>query len=93
MSLENRKPTARIAIVGVGQVGGAAAYALILGSIANELLLIDVELDRRDAQVRDLSDAAYSTNSGTRVRAATHREAGQCDIVVITAGSKWSIGK
>jgi L-lactate dehydrogenase len=46
----------------------------------------------RDGQVRDLSDVACSINSSTRVRAATHREAGQCDIVVITAGSKWSIG-
>jgi len=86
-------PTARIAIVGVGQVGAAAACALILGSVAGELLLVDVKTDWRDAQVRDLSDVAYSINSGTRVRAATHHEAGQCDMVVITAGSKWSIGE
>ncbi|KAL5344864.1 hypothetical protein ACLOAV_010261 [Pseudogymnoascus australis] len=89
----NTKPIFRIAIVGVGQVGAAAAYALILGSVASELLLVDVKVDLRDGQVRDLSDVAYSRNSGTRVRAATHHEAGQCDIVVITAGSKYSIGQ
>jgi L-lactate dehydrogenase len=94
MSSENtNKPISRIAVVGVGQVGAAAAYALILGSIANELLLVDVKIDLRDAQVRDLSDVTYSDNSGTRVRAATYREASQCDIVVITAGSKYSIGE
>ena len=93
MSSGNTKPIFRIAVVGVGQVGAAAAYALILGSIASELLLVDVKVDLRDGQVRDLSDVAYSRNSGMRVRAATHREAGQCDIVVITAGSKYSIGK
>lgn len=92
MPPRNAKPASRIAIVGVGQVGAAAANALILSSVASELLLVDVDVTLRDGQVRDLSDVAYSINSGTRVRAATHHEAGQCDVVVITAGSKWSIG-
>ncbi|KAK4238365.1 lactate/ malate dehydrogenase [Achaetomium macrosporum] len=78
----------RIAIVGVGQVGAATAYALILGSVASELLLVDVKIELRDAQARDLSDVACSIHSSTRVRAGTHREAGQCDVVVITAGSR-----
>lgn len=93
MSSANIKPNSRIAIVGVGQVGGAAAYALILGSVASELLLVDVKVSLRDSQVLDLSDVAYSSNSRTRVRAATFQEAGQCDIVVITAGSKCSTCK
>ncbi|SPQ25665.1 b346e62d-5ce0-4d94-bc72-52f0bde53733 [Thermothielavioides terrestris] len=83
------KACSRIAIVGVGQVGGAAAYALILSGVASELLLVDVKIELRDAQVRDLSDVAYGIGGGTRVRAATHSEAAQCDIVVITAGSKY----
>ncbi|KAK4443518.1 L-lactate dehydrogenase [Podospora aff. communis PSN243] len=91
--------TRRIAIVGVGQVGGAAAYALILGSTAIagagelELLLVDNNIAMRDAQVRDLTDVAFVTNKGTRVRAATYREAGQCDLVVVTAGSRHTVGQ
>ncbi|QKX57740.1 uncharacterized protein TRUGW13939_04860 [Talaromyces rugulosus] len=81
-------PNFRIAIVGAGQVGGATAYAMILRSIATELLLVDIDSAKRDAQVSDLSDATYISNSGTRVRAATHHEAGQCDIIIITAGAK-----
>ena len=88
-----RKPFARIAVVGVGQVGGATASALILASVANEILLVDVDVELRDGQVRDLSDVAFIINSGTRVRAASYREAGQCDIVVITAGSKSAVGE
>ena len=86
-------PSFRIAIIGAGQVGGAVAYALILRSFASELLLVDVDLARRDAQVHDLSDVTYSSNSNTRVKAASHHEAGQCDIIVITAGSKYFIGE
>ncbi|EXK25368.1 L-lactate dehydrogenase, partial [Fusarium oxysporum f. sp. melonis 26406] len=83
----------QIAIVGVGQVGGAAAYSIILTSFVSELLLVDIDIDLRDGQVRDLSDVAYSCNSSTRVRAASHHEAAKADIVVITAGSKHMIGQ
>ncbi|KAE8369798.1 lactate dehydrogenase/glycoside hydrolase [Aspergillus caelatus] len=93
MPPETSNPNTRVAIVGVGQVGSAAAYALILGHVANELLLVDIKAELRDAQVRDLADVAYGNNSGIRVRAATYQEVGQCDIVVITAGSKHSRGE
>ncbi|PNP57267.1 hypothetical protein FNYG_15265 [Fusarium nygamai] len=85
--------SSRIAIVGVGEVGGAVAYNLTLSSIASELLLVDLDLTLRNAQVEDLSDAAYSTGSSTRVRAATFREAAQSDIVIITAASKHTLGQ
>ncbi|KAH7303762.1 lactate dehydrogenase/glycoside hydrolase [Stachybotrys elegans] len=84
---------ARVAIVGVGHVGGAAAFALTLASFADQLLLVDVDPKKRDAQVRDVSDAAYSSNSRTLVRAGTCREASQCDIIVITVGSKFALGQ
>jgi L-lactate dehydrogenase len=85
--------TSKIAIIGVGEVGAAAAFALLLESVCGELLLVDVKVDFRDGQVRDLSDATYRKISRTHVRAATHKEAGQCDIVVITTGSRHTIGE
>ncbi|KAF5989572.1 L-lactate dehydrogenase [Fusarium bulbicola] len=75
----------RVAIVGVGEVGGAVAYNLIL--------LVDLDLSVRNAQIEDLSDVTYSTNSSTRVRPATYHEAAQCDLVVITAASKHMLGQ
>lgn len=83
----------RIAIIGAGTVGAASAYALLLGSIASEILLVDVKTDWRDGQAHDLSDAAYSTQSTTRVRTASYHEAAKSDIVVITAGSKPHFGE
>ncbi|KAF5263469.1 hypothetical protein FOXYS1_5792 [Fusarium oxysporum] len=83
----------RVAIVGVGEVGGAVAYNLTLNSVASELLLVDLDLDVRNAQIEDLCDVSYSTNSSTRVRPATYHEAAQCDLVVITAASKHLLGQ
>ena len=82
----------KIAIVGAGQVGSAAAYALLHDSRYNEILLVDNRLDRRDGQVRDLSDAASCENSITKIREGTYREASQADVVLIAAGLRRMIG-
>lgn len=92
MTLEFGQRTTRIAIIGCGQVGAASAYALILCSVASEIILVDVNEDLRDGQVLDLSDATYRGNSSTRVRAGTHEEAGKCDIIVIAAGAGHKTG-
>lgn len=85
--------TSKIAVIGAGEVGSTIAYSLILTSIAGEILLVDPQEAVRDAQVQDLSDATYHGNTSTRIRAGNHKEAGQCDIVVITAGAKQKKGK
>lgn len=83
----------KIAIIGAGQVGSAAAYALVHDSLNGEILLVDNRLQRRDGQVNDLCDAVACENSSTKVRAATYKEASQADIVVIAAGLRRMIGE
>jgi len=83
----------RIAIIGVGDVGGTVAYNLTLNSIASELLLVDLDPSVRNSQIEDLSDAAFCTNSITQIRPATYREASQSDIVVITAAPRHTLGR
>ena len=82
-----RNLTSSIAIVGAGDVGATIAYSLILNPVASEILLVDPQEEVRDAQVQDLSDSTFHTNTSTNVRAGTHKEAGQCDIIVFTAGA------
>lgn len=92
----SQSPTlkSRIAILGAGEVGSTIAYSLILSPVASEILLVDPKEDVRDAQVQDLSDASHQDGaSTTRVRAGTHKEAGQCDVVVVTAGAKQKKGE
>ncbi|GAB7333266.1 hypothetical protein MBLNU13_g04909t2 [Cladosporium sp. NU13] len=61
--------------------------------VASEILLVDPKTELRDAQVQDLSDATYHGNTSTRVRAAEHAEAGQCDVIVVTAGAAQKKGE
>ncbi|OSS43402.1 hypothetical protein B5807_12014 [Epicoccum nigrum] len=88
-----RNLTSSIAIVGAGDVGATIAYSLILNPVASEILLVDPQEEVRDAQVQDLSDSTFHTNTSTNVRAGTHKEAGQCDIIVFTAGAKQKKGE
>ena len=91
-AMPDPKLTSSIAIVGAGDVGATIAYSLIMNPVAGDILLIDPKEEVRDAQVQDLSDATFHGNTSTRVRAGTHKEAGQCDIVVFTAGAKQKKG-
>ncbi|KAJ4354956.1 hypothetical protein N0V95_003365 [Ascochyta clinopodiicola] len=91
--MSDPKLTSSIAIVGAGDVGATIAYSLIMNPIAGDILMIDPKEEVRDAQVQDLSDATFHGNTSTRVRAGTHKEAGQCDIIVFTAGAKQKKGE
>ncbi|CAO3592876.1 unnamed protein product [Absidia cylindrospora] len=81
----------KVAIVGAGAVGASIAYALMLKDVASEILIVDVVQDIVTGQVLDLSDVACV--SSTKVRAATSKEAGQADIIVVTAGAKQKDGE
>ncbi|KAH7401902.1 l-lactate dehydrogenase-like protein [Phaeosphaeria sp. MPI-PUGE-AT-0046c] len=82
-----------IAILGCGDVGATLAYTLILQSTCTEVLIVDPKTSLLLGQVRDLRDATYRSGSGTRIRSGTHAEAGQADIIVVTAGAKQKPGE
>ncbi|KAL6711406.1 hypothetical protein ACN47E_004340 [Coniothyrium glycines] len=90
---QDLKMTSQIAILGAGDVGATIAYSLIMNPVAGDILMVDPKEEVRDAQVQDLSDATFHGDTSTRIRAGTHKEAGQCDIVVITAGAKQKKGE
>lgn len=81
----------RVAIMGAGAVGASLAYALLFKNICSEILIVDINVDIVRAQVLDLADSA--SISHTQIRGGTSKEAGQCDIIVITAGAKQKEGE
>lgn len=74
----------KVMIIGTGNVGASAAYALLNQAICEELILVDLDKPRVLAHVEDLSDAAaYMPGMVT----LSTREVGDCadvDIAVIT---------
>lgn len=86
----------KVAVVGAaGSVGSTTAYSLILNSVAGDIILSDPQEDAVKAQAEDLSDACYQSEAvTTRVRVAdSPSEAGQCDVIIITAGAAQKEGE
>ena len=75
-------------IVGTGQVGMACAYSMLIQNCVDELILLDINQDKVDAEVMDLQHGLPflpPTNVATGSFADNGRDA---DIVIITAGAK-----
>ena len=81
----------KIAIIGAGSVGAAIANSLLLRRIAGDIYFVDIDPKILHAQVQDLADSAFLSN--TRVHEGSQRDAAQCDIVIISAGAKQKAGE
>ena len=75
----------RIGIVGVGQVGMAAAYSLFQRRLASELVLVDLDRDRAEGEAMDLLHGQALVGR-VAVRAGDLDDLEGADLVVITAG-------
>jgi L-lactate dehydrogenase len=85
-----------IAIVGAaGAVGSTIAYSLILNPLAGRIILSDPQTELVKGQAEDLRDAILqSDTTSTRVHVAEDpKEAGQADIIIISAGAAQKKGE
>lgn len=74
-------------VVGTGNVGMSFAYSLVhQRTNVNELILVDINTDDAEGEAIDLHDTLAVAPSFLKVRAGSYEDAGDCDIVVITAG-------
>ncbi|MGB8646715.1 MAG: L-lactate dehydrogenase [Anaerolineae bacterium] len=82
----------RVAIIGAGNVGATAAYALLLDGTAAEIVLIDINHERAEGEAMDLNHALPFT-APARVWAGDYRDCADADIVIITGGSNQRPGE
>lgn len=82
------KPTKVSIVGGAGNVGASLASELVRGELCNEVMLIDMNGDGAKGKAIDLSQAAATTGSDTRVKGGSdYKLLENSDIVVVTAGS------
>ncbi|MCQ2572877.1 MAG: L-lactate dehydrogenase [Treponema sp.] len=82
MSLSRR----RIAIIGAGHVGSHGGYALLSQGICEELVYIDVNKEKAEAQALDLFDSTTYLQKHAYVYAGTYSDIKDADILIIAAG-------
>lgn len=75
----------KVGIVGAGMVGSSAAYALALLGLANDVVLVDLDMDLARAQAEDISHAVPFV-SACRVINGDYAELTGANIIIIAAG-------
>ncbi len=74
----------KVMIIGTGNVGASAAYALLNQNICEELILVDLNRDRVEGHAQDLADAAAYMPGMMTISTREGSECADVDIAVIT---------
>jgi L-lactate dehydrogenase len=74
----------KVMIIGTGNVGASAAYALLNQNICEELILVDVNHERVAGHAQDLADAAAYMPGMMTLSTREAKECADVDIAVIT---------
>ncbi len=82
MALQNRK----IIIIGAGHVGSHAGYALVSQGLAEEIVYIDVDVKKAEAQALDIFDSTVYLQKRAIVRAGDYSDATDADLMIVAAG-------
>src|SRR5689334_6351818 len=75
----------KIGIVGCGMVGSTAAYALVMSGVGREIVLVDVNRARAEAEANDIYHAVPFAHPLT-IRAGDYSDLDDARVVVIAGG-------
>jgi L-lactate dehydrogenase len=75
----------KIGIVGCGMVGSASAYALVMSGVGREIVLVDLNKARAEAEANDIFHAVPFAHPLT-VRAGDYQDLADASVVVIAGG-------
>src|SRR6516225_2134361 len=75
----------KVGIVGCGMVGSASAYALVMSGVGREIVLVDLNRARAEAEANDIYHAVPFANPLT-VRAGEYPDLAEAQVVVIAGG-------
>ena len=82
----------KVGIVGTGLVGSTAAYAMVLRGVGREIVLVDIDRKRAQAEAADLLHAV-PFGTAHLVTAGSYADLEGAQVVVVTAGAAQKPGE
>lgn len=80
-----KEKTNKISIIGAGFVGSTTAYSLMIAGLASEIVIVDINKDKAEAEAMDLSHGAAFVKA-VDITSGDYKDTANSDIVIITAG-------
>jgi L-lactate dehydrogenase len=77
--------TNKISIIGAGFVGSTSAFAIIDAGLASDIVLVDINREKAEAEAMDLSHGAAFVKT-VNVIAGDLEDTANSDLIIITAG-------
>jgi L-lactate dehydrogenase len=75
----------KIGVVGCGMVGSTSAYALVMSGVGREIVLVDINRARAEAEANDIYHAVPFAHP-LRVRAGDYADLAGAEVVVLAGG-------
>lgn len=82
----------KVGIIGAGNVGSACAFALMIRGVARELVLIDNNKKKAEAEAEDIFHATTFSNT-SKIISGEYKDLKNADVVIITAGASQKPGQ
>jgi len=82
----------KVGIIGAGAVGATTAYALVMRGVCREIVLVDLNQERAQAEAADILHAVPFAHP-TRVSAGGYSDLRGSKVVIITAGAAQKPGE
>ncbi len=89
---ERSRKHAKVVVVGAGSVGTTYIYALLQKGLAEEIVLVDIDQQRVEGEVMDLSHGLPYVPPAV-VRGGSYDECADAGLIVVTAGASQSPGQ
>jgi L-lactate dehydrogenase len=76
----------KVVIIGAGYVGACCAFTMMLGGTAGEIVLIDIDRERLEGEVLDLSHGLPFVQP-VKIKAGDYPDCRDAELIIITAGA------
>ena len=82
----------KVAIIGTGYVGASIAYSLMMKELAREIILIDKDEQKAEAEVLDIRHGIPYMGTAS-IRRGEYQDVAGADLIIITAGRNRKVGE
>ncbi|MEO0531309.1 MAG: lactate dehydrogenase [Planctomycetota bacterium] len=79
----------KVSIIGMGRVGSALAYTLVLKELVDELVLVNRSRDRAEGDALDLQHAHLFLDHRIDIRAGETADTDGSDVIALCASAPW----